>query len=257
MLPTTSWSAPPQSPTLTEHAVHVWLADLDVAASSAFAPDKIISPGELARANRFLHEHDRRHSIAARAILRSLLSIYTGIAPNAISFDYHENGKPFLPVEKGVSTPKSRSLEFNLSHSGNFALYAFSWDRRIGIDIERMRDTGHIERLARRALSFEEYAAFHNCPPSDKARLFYRYWTCKEAVIKAAGTTIAEVRRIVIPLKIEMSPGWLEVNDEASAGAWAIRELEPPPGYTAALAAESQANLSVWEMPWPEAPDKT
>ncbi len=252
MLPTPLWIAPPEAPTLTEHEVHVWMADLDAAASAraTLMPEleKIISPEELARANRFLREHDRRRSIAARAILRSLMAIYTGIPASVISFHYHANGKPFLPTESGQDTQQKRSLEFNLSHSGNHALFAFSWDRRIGVDIERIRDTTDLERLARRTLSDGEYAAFRQCPAANKAQLFYRYWTCKEAVIKAAGQTIAEVRRISIPLETDMQGDWIEVRSSVSAGPWALRELEPPPGYTAALAAESQATLSFFDM---------
>jgi len=244
MLATSSWGAPPEAPTLNEHEAHVWLADLDAVASNRGALDKIISPGELARANRFLHEHDRRRSIASRAILRSLLAIYTGVPAEAIAFDFHANGKPFLPVARGT-----RSLEFNLSHSESLALFAFSWDRQLGVDIERIRDTTHLERLARRVLSDGESAVFDAYPATQKAHLLYRYWTCKEAVIKAAGQTIAEVRRIGIPLEAQMSADWIELNGGTSAGSWLLRELKPPHGYTAALAAESQATLSFWEMP--------
>ena len=229
--------------------MHVWLADLDEPAYNAPKLRKIISPEELARANRFLNEHDRRRSIGARVILRRLLSIYTGIPSEVISFHYHTNGKPFMPAESGWNEQPNRRLEFNLSHSSNLALFAFSWDRRIGVDIERVRLTPDIEGLARRVLSDEEYATFRLCPAAQKAQLLYRYWTCKEAVIKAAEQTIAEVRRIVIPLEIDMAAGWMQVKSDTSVGTWALRELEPPPGYTAALAAESPAALSFWEMP--------
>ena len=230
---------PLPTPTLHEHELHLWLADLNAAASNSPALEETLSLAELAQAKRYLHERDRHRSIAARAILRNLLGTYTGTSPQEIILQHHPNGKPFLSSKSDIKT-----LQFNLSHSENVALYVFSWGRHIGVDIERIGNTADIESLACRVLTDEEYPAFQLCADIDKTQLFYRYWTCKEAIVKASGGTINEMSQIAIPLGYSASADWIKVSRDTSSDSWVVREIASLPGYTAALAAESLATLS-------------
>ncbi|MEO6458554.1 MAG: 4'-phosphopantetheinyl transferase superfamily protein [Chloroflexia bacterium] len=231
--------APLPTSTLYEDEVHVWLADLDVAASNSTAPEGILSPAELARAERYLHESDRQHFIAARAILRNLLGTYTETPPQEIIIEHHPNGKPFLQSKSGIKV-----LQFNLSHSENITLYAFSWGRQVGVDIERLRNTVDIESLARRILTYDEYADFQACAATHKTQLFYRYWTCKEAIVKASGGTLNEMSRIAVSPGHGYPAGWIKMNRGMPSDSWVVREVAPLPGYTAALVAESPVTLS-------------
>src|SRR5262245_28519962 len=110
---------------LSPDQIHVWVADL-TDESQAFHFGNILSPDELHRASKFHFVRDRRHYIAARGILRSLLAEYLDVPAKQIQFRYSAKGRPELqsPISK---------LNFNIAHSGSIALYGFSLGRRIGV----------------------------------------------------------------------------------------------------------------------------
>src|SRR5688572_9738476 len=83
------------------------------------------------RAGRFRFERDRRRFIVARARLRELLAVRLDVKPQAIELAYGKNGKPGL-AQRFADT----GWRFNVSHCDEVAVYAFSRDSEIGIDIE-------------------------------------------------------------------------------------------------------------------------
>jgi 4'-phosphopantetheinyl transferase len=61
------------------------------------------------------------------------------------------------------------SLQFNLSHSGDLALYAFTYSMQVGIDVEYKRaDVDYEALLARIACSPNEQAMLRSLPNDDK-----------------------------------------------------------------------------------------
>jgi phosphopantetheinyl transferase len=83
----------------------------------------------------------------------------------------------------------------------------------------------------------------------DKRTTFLRFWTLKEAYIKADG------RGVSLPLEridVSASDGRLAVQDQATGEwrkcpRWELRTLAPVPGYVTALAAEGQDwRLALW-----------
>ena len=101
-----------------------------------------LSEDEVARANRFRFEEDRIRWIRARSSLRLILSRYAGSDPAELVFCYGKHGKPALVGATGV--------EFNLSHSGDWAMVAVARSVPVGVDIERMRANVDIAALLRR-----------------------------------------------------------------------------------------------------------
>lgn len=73
---------------------------------------------------------------------------------------------------------------FSLSHSGGALAVAVSRDK-VGVDLEKIssRDT---DSLARRVFTPEEAEAYMALPEGEKAPFFFRAWTAKEALFKAA-----------------------------------------------------------------------
>jgi 4'-phosphopantetheinyl transferase len=65
--------------------------------------------------------------------------------PRELRFSYNPHGKPGL-------FPRSdeQALNFNISHSGEFALLAFALERKIGIDLERIRTDFPYEQIVER-----------------------------------------------------------------------------------------------------------
>src|SRR5438874_1805737 len=76
---------------------------------------------------------------------------------------------------------------FNVSHSGPVALYAFSWNGEVGVDVELDRPELARERIAERFFSPAEVATLRGLPAELQPHAFLTCWTRKEAYIKARG----------------------------------------------------------------------
>jgi hypothetical protein len=115
-------------------------------------------------------------------------------------------GKPFL-------------ARFNLSYSDGMCLYAVSWRREVGIDIERIRRDLAFNRIAARFLSPAEVSTLRALPESARLQVFFRYRTRTEARLKAKG---------------------IGLDARAELAGWRVEEFCAQPGFAAALAAEGQ-----------------
>lgn len=165
-------------------SVHIWKLSL-LPDSEAFSHESL-SEDEMQRAERFCFDSDRKKFVRTRTTLRNLLSHYTGVAAKEISFSYNEHGKPYL-TDQG----KSNSLFFNVTHSQDIALFAFTRHCAIGIDIEYMRNDVKCLELAQRFFSKQEYQALTQLSGNALIEGFYRCWTRKEAFVKAMGTGLS------------------------------------------------------------------
>jgi len=226
-------------PPLARDCVHVWRISTAGNIHLEWLAEAL-SAEERARAKRFHFERDRRSFIACRGTLRRLISSYTGQKPASIRFRVGMQGKPFLADARGGN------LQFNVSHSGGLALLAFSMDREIGVDVEFKRVDVDFAELAQMSLSKEERDAVLACPPADCVNLFYEYWSCKEACIKADG------RGLSVPLdqfRVTAKAGdpqWREIISEASSSlpsGMRCRILDVGSAYAAAVA----TNAPSWQ----------
>lgn len=163
--------------TLQPHEVNLWCASLALTAGQIDALKIVLHPDEIQRADRFRFPIHRQRFIAARGILRYILSYYLDSEPQDIEFAYHHRGKPYL-----INT----DVQFNLSHSHDMAVYAVTLHHAIGIDIERISDKFE-EAVAKRYFSSEEYKQLMALPIERRLSAFYLIWSRKEAIIKAIG----------------------------------------------------------------------
>jgi 4'-phosphopantetheinyl transferase len=204
-----------------------------------------LSADERERASRFRFARDRDRFIGARGLLREILALYLKASPRRLSFGYSAHGKPFLAGEE------RSTIRFNVSHSFDAMLLAVAHMREVGVDVEGVRNNGvAVEEIAETVLSEPEKRALARFGGEDKRANFLRFWTRKEAYIKADG------RGVSLPLeRIDVSApeGRVAVLDEATGEwrtcpRWELRTLAPAPGYVAALAAESQdRRLALWQ----------
>ena len=238
------WSIPPGSVTLAEGEVHVWRAVLDIPVKTREALQRVLSPDEAARAAKFYFEKDRQHWIAAHGILRMLLGNYMQVAPTAIQFVPNGYGKP------SIAFPSSTSLHFNLAHSGNIALYAFTLDREVGVDVEYMRAGIDCAELAQHYFSPSEKMQLLSLPVAQREEAFFVCWSRKEAYIKARGKGLS------LPLDqfdVSLTPGkpaaLLASREDLEATVnWSLHALEPGPHYAGALVVEgTNCVLSCWD----------
>jgi len=130
------------------------------------------------RLKKYHFEIDRERFIVSRGGLRIILARYLNIQPQTIVFNYNKFGKPYLRHAK---------LRFNVSHSGNYILYAIAEAANVGIDVEECKRTIGFLSTAKHFLSENEYHKFLTVAPSERWLAFYRCWTRKEAILKALG----------------------------------------------------------------------
>ncbi|MBD3308099.1 4'-phosphopantetheinyl transferase superfamily protein [candidate division KSB3 bacterium] len=236
------WAEPPPGVTLAENAVHVWRTSLRLPAASIQQLRKILAPDEIQRADRFRFAQDRQHFTVARGVLRQLLGRYLQRDPAQIQLQYNAYGKPAL-----AASERQPALKFNLSHSGELALYAFAYQREVGIDVEwRHRRVEQAEGIAARFFSAQECAALRTVPAQQQQEAFLNCWTRKEAYIKARG------RGLSLPLHqfdVSLRPGeparLLATRDDPNQAArWTMQALQPGAEYIAALVVEGDA----WEL---------
>jgi 4'-phosphopantetheinyl transferase len=165
--------------------IHLWTVELDLEESTLRNLRETLSADEIERADRFLREADRRRFTAARGILRRLAADYLSASPAQIAFAYGEKGKPSLLDGDG--------LAFSLSHCADRGLYAFAWDRELGVDLELPRSDVDVAGLAARFFSKAEAARLASLAKIERERQFYRLWTAKEAYAKALGLGLSVI----------------------------------------------------------------
>jgi 4'-phosphopantetheinyl transferase len=220
---------------ISSNEVHVWRESLDVGPDQNKRLLGILSPDELERAGRLRFERDQKYFIAARGILRIILGHYLGEDPHKIRFEYTSNGKPVLAI-----TPDYDKLCFNLSHSCGLALYALTRDRNIGIDIEHVRDDVAYREIARKFFSRGEINSLESFQKEKRNEVFFRYWTRKEALLKAIGEGISSPMKhfdVSIMNGDALSP-IIFPGEKIEHPRWYVRDLFPYRGYAAAIAGE-------------------
>lgn len=242
--PETGWGAAPPALRLADAEVHVWAAPLDPPAEDVRSYASLLAPDEQARAERFRFERDRRRFSVARGVLRLLLGRYLETEPRRVAFRYESHGKPVLGGELA-----GRGLRFNVSHSGEMALYALARGRELGVDVEEVRPMEDGLQIAERFFSQAEVAAFRALPAEVRDEAFFNCWTRKEAYIKAVGEGLS------FPLHafdVSLAPGeparLLASRDPRQAERWSLRALpDPAPGYRAAVVAEGAGwDVACW-----------
>ena len=216
---------------LAANEVHLWGINLDAVAPGEAKWRTVLSPDELARADRFHFARDRQHFTATRALLRMILGRYLGCDPSRPTFVYSDRGKPSLGANSAIP------VQFNVSHSGGRAVLAFSLGRDVGVDIERIRDNLDCDVLAERYFSSAEQKALSVLPLSERCSGFFHCWTRKEAYIKAhgAGLSLPLDSFDVSIVRGEQSALLATRLDAGEAGRWSLREVDAGEGYAAAL----------------------
>jgi 4'-phosphopantetheinyl transferase len=145
----------------------------------------LLAPDERARAERFVFDVHRRRFAAARGLLRELLGRLLEKAPASLRFEYGPHGKPRLRHDPGTA------LSFNVSHSGERALFAFARGRELGVDIEAVRAEIDHAAIAARFFAEGERRALLELPEAEQAPGFFTIWTRKEACVKLLGGGLA------------------------------------------------------------------
>lgn len=202
------------APRLSIRAGHIHLWAVDLAALQSQPHRALLSASELARAGRYRNRAQCAMYLGGRVGLRLLLHAYTGIANNDLRFTQNARGKPSLantlpaellaeistdiPIEIATEISAEQptaahtqspggELCFNYTLSGGRALYAFAWNRQVGIDMETSPRKINAAQLARRKLAPLEQCAWRALPAKWRDWAMLACWTRKESFGKALG----------------------------------------------------------------------
>jgi len=236
----------PLQPPLPANEIHIWEVKL------AHTPDidqclEGLSPDEALRAASTLSDAYRTQFVQTRLILRELLGRYLQKAPSDISFKYSEHGKPLL------IGPNHFRLEFNVSHTKDIALLAFTCGRQIGIDIELLDRIGDWRPLAHSSFSPAERAALEMLPDADRCHALTRGWVRKEAYTKARGKGFShDFTRFSVSLEEKLACNLLleDFMEKEASCRWWIENIAVAPQLTAALAYQGDRIRSRhWHFP--------
>lgn len=124
---------------------------------------------------RFRMNIDKKLSLYAEIIIKTIIFKKLGIKPEKITWEKNKYGKPFLENEK--------DFHFNLSHTKNAIVVAVS-KNYVGIDIEKNKIA--MLEISERFFTKSEVAYITKSEININKR-FYEIWTKKEAYSKYKG----------------------------------------------------------------------
>ncbi len=212
--------------------VSVWLWDNAEFSSQAEALASVLNEEEIARRDRQFSLTKGLHWSISRARVRHKLAEITGRP--AAQLEFEEN-------TFGHLTLKQADLSFSVSHDGSRTALAVCETAPIGIDIESIKPLSREEMEW--PLSSRERSDLAQVGDEHLLQAFFRYWTLKEAFIKALGFGVS------FPLgDFDMSPFGAEpallrvAGDPDAPGDWCFEASEIRPGLRFALASKTNGN---------------
>jgi len=156
------------------------------------SPD-ILSLCEKVRAEKFRFEEHRECYIAGRTLLRLVLGKFLNVEASSVDIKTTVDGKPYLSGEMGGK------IFFNVSHTDSAYLFAIGAGHELGIDVEKYAriKEGELGKMFDFVSHPGEKKNWANTDPEDRAFIFTRLWTMKEAILKAHGTGLRiEARKV-------------------------------------------------------------
>ncbi|MGL4697498.1 4'-phosphopantetheinyl transferase family protein [Enterococcus larvae] len=164
---------------LNQHEIHVWTVSWKNIQQWVGEKWELLSEEERLLLKKYRFKEDCMRSATGKILSKYLCRQYLNLYENDLIFNVEKYGKPVLVLTEGRS-----NLEYNVSHSGDFVVLAFTKAGKIGIDIEKYVHIPEYKELVKNFFAEEEKNMIIE---SEDERLFFRYWTVKEAYVKALG----------------------------------------------------------------------
>ena len=142
----------------------------------------ILSSSDHSQAARFRRSEDQHLCVMSRALVRLALSSHLPVVPGNWHFARGPNGRPY------VTAPKiSPQIWFSVSHTPGLIACLTTLSQEAGVDVERIDPLVDLNLLLDCVLSHRELESLGNCARDKRTKLFFKYWTLKEAYAKARG----------------------------------------------------------------------
>lgn len=161
---------------LKENEIAVWRVNIKKNVKVVEEKKYLLTKNELKIQERFLHSKDRLRFAVGRIFAKEIAAKYLKNKPEKIIMKKGKYSKPYITNTGGA-------LNYNLSHSGDIVLLAFAYNANVGIDVEEIKYLKEYKELC----EFFNVRERMKVVESEDFREFYRYWTAKEAYMKADG----------------------------------------------------------------------
>jgi len=210
--------------------VEVWWARIEQAQPEFLAD---LNPIEQERYARYRRDADKARFLLGVTMVRRLLGARMMLPPASVVLDRscRDCGEPHGKV-------RTDGAELSVTHSGDWVGLAIG-TAPVGLDVERIDSAQNVDGVARMSLAPEEQHELAQYDGLAKAHAFTRYWTRKEALLKATEDGIgAGLWTVVVSapdqpasvVRWDSGPAQLsdvEV-DEQHLAALAVLSTEPP-----------------------------
>ena len=133
-----------------------------------------------------------------------------------------------------------------MSHSREYACYAFCLNHSIGIDIEFLNSKIEINDLLPMITTQAEFFIFDTLKENDKFYLFYKMWTTKEAFLKALGFglsySLSSIETTILPREKFKVTQCHDINETEIDREWTFFPLNFLSHYLGAVAVKKKAS---------------
>jgi 4'-phosphopantetheinyl transferase len=229
---------------LSENAIHLWHTpaprELDPERAGRYL--NLLAPEEQRRYHRYKQSKDRCQFLLGKVLVRTLLSHYFSRAPEEWAFAANRFGKPEL-----AGGTLEQKLHFNLAHTDGLVVCVLARDFEVGVDVESRTRTVNLD-IARRFFAPAEVAFLEHQGSSAQPGAFFKFWTLKEAYVKARGQGLSlPLEQFAFriedgrPPAIAFDPA---MNDDERLWQFFLPEV-PSPDHQIAIAAHTGQDRNV------------
>ena len=219
---------------MDEHRIDLWFGKIKANEEDYLYFRQFLDQSELQRVEQFTNRSARVAYTESRGRLRLLLGEKLDCDPKSLRIQKTGDGKPNL-----ADYP---NFAFNQSHSGDKLIIAAGFGCLIGVDIEIIKPRYNLPGLVEKCFADEEQAYWWRTPEQEKLAEFYKFWTRKEAFVKAVGKGISlGMNTFAIhpynPNKLLKLPAVYGAAEE-----WQLSDLDVSSNYCGALAVKLSSN---------------
>jgi 4'-phosphopantetheinyl transferase len=220
---------------MNTETLEIWHGEVTAEDAHYQAYWRVLDEAEQTQARKFKNALLHKRHVEIHGRLRNLLAQTLNQSPEKIRITKAEHGKPYF-----ADYPE---LAFNLSHSADKVMIAVGWNCQLGVDIELCKQRINLSGLVDKCFAEEEAVYWTNLPESQKNQAFYRFWTRKEAFVKATGHGIAlGLNQCVI--NPENPTEFLRVPDNCGkASAWHVLDIDLGEGSCSALVTDKKFSV--------------
>ena len=229
-------------------AAHLWIVSsngpADPHTASRFR--SLLDAGERARLDQLHFFEDQMRFLLSHALVRSALSHYRDVSPEAWQFTNGQGIRPEIAGPMGMAS----GLRFNLTHTKGLVACVVTLGVDCGVDAECREVLPDIEGLAKTALHPQELRDFGELPQAEQLDGFLALWTAKEACMKACGRGLSmapdsfalETARSGLTARVLSAPDNLD---------WQITLLRPTSRHHLAIALDPSGpnEIAVQHLP--------